>query len=63
MLLTALFVAQPAYAQKLHSYEPLMMDPLYHDLCQRRLVFGRQGLEGAGSTEESTAEEELRADE
>ncbi|MET3842237.1 hypothetical protein ABIE49_004315 [Bradyrhizobium sp. OAE829] len=27
VLLTALFVAQPAYAQKLHSYEPLMMDP------------------------------------
>ena len=26
-LLTALSVAQPSYAQKLHSYEPLMMDP------------------------------------
>lgn len=24
---TALFVAQPSYAQKLYSYEPLMMDP------------------------------------
>ena len=27
MLLAALFVAQPSYAQKLYSYEPLMMDP------------------------------------
>ena len=27
LFVTALFVAQPAYAQKLHSYEPLMMDP------------------------------------
>jgi hypothetical protein len=26
-LLAAVFVAQPCYAQKLHSYEPLMMDP------------------------------------
>jgi hypothetical protein len=26
-LLSAVFVAQPCYAQKLHSYEPLMMDP------------------------------------
>lgn len=25
--LTALFIAQPCVAQKLHSYEPLMMDP------------------------------------
>ena len=36
---------------------------VYHDLCQRRLVFGWQGLEGAGGTTESTAKEELRADE
>ena len=27
VLLTALFVPQPSYAQKLYSYEPLMMDP------------------------------------
>ncbi len=27
VLLTALFVAQPSDAQKLYSYEPLMMDP------------------------------------
>ena len=27
MLLMALFVAQPSYAQKLYPYEPLMMDP------------------------------------
>ena len=27
VLVTALFVAQPSYAQKLYSYEPLMMDP------------------------------------
>jgi hypothetical protein len=27
VLLTAMFAAQPASAQKLHSYEPLMMDP------------------------------------
>lgn len=26
-LLAAVFVAQPCYAQKLYSYEPLMMDP------------------------------------
>jgi hypothetical protein len=26
-LLTALFVVQPSYSQKLHPYEPLMMDP------------------------------------
>ena len=26
-LLAAVFVAQPCHAQKLHSYEPLMMDP------------------------------------
>ena len=25
--LTALFIVQPCIAQKLHSYEPLMMDP------------------------------------
>ena len=27
LFVTALSVAQPSYAQKLHSYEPLMMDP------------------------------------
>lgn len=27
VLLTALIGAQPSHAQKLHSYEPLMMDP------------------------------------
>ena len=27
ILLAALFVAQPSFAQKLYSYEPLMMDP------------------------------------
>ena len=27
VLLAALFVAQPSYAQKLYPYEPLMMDP------------------------------------
>ena len=27
VLLTALFVPHPSYAQKLYSYEPLMMDP------------------------------------
>ena len=27
MLLVALFMAQPSFAQKLYSYEPLMMDP------------------------------------
>lgn len=26
-LLAALFLAQPCFAQKLYSYEPLMMDP------------------------------------
>ena len=27
LVLAALFVAQPSYAQKFYSYEPLMMDP------------------------------------
>jgi hypothetical protein len=27
LFVTALFVPQPSYAQKLYSYEPLMMDP------------------------------------
>lgn len=27
VLLMALFVAQPSFAQKLYAYEPLMMDP------------------------------------
>ena len=27
MLLMALFIAQPSFAQKIYSYEPLMMDP------------------------------------
>lgn len=27
VLLMALFVPQPSYAQRLYSYEPLMMDP------------------------------------
>ena len=34
-----------------------------HDLRQRRLLFGRQGLEGSGRTAKSAAEEELCADE
>jgi hypothetical protein len=33
-----------------------------HDLRQRRLLLGRQGLEGAGCTAKSAAQEELRAD-
>ena len=56
-------LAQPSSAQKIYPYEPLMMDPVLHDLCQRRLLFGRQGLEGAGRAAKSAAEEELRADE
>ena len=36
---------------------------IHNDLCQRRLVFGGQGLEGAGGAAESTAKEELCANE
>ena len=63
VLLAALFVAQPTYAQKALFLRTADQGSVFHDLCQRRLVFGWQGLEGAGGTAESTAEEELRANE
>ena len=63
LLLAALFVAQPILCPKALFLRTADDGPVLHDLCQRRLMFGWQGLEGAGRAAESTAEEELRANE